>query len=168
MGLERIKEPYRSLIGKLLDALLAYFGENLVSLVVFGSVARGSAKPDSDIDLLIVVKALPEGRLERQRLFLEVEKCLEQDVNRLWETGIYADFSPIILSVEEARRIRPIYLDMIEDAIIVYDRNNFFRGVLERLRARLMELGAKRVWVGGKWYWILKPDIKFGEVVEIE
>lgn len=42
------------------------------------------------------------------------------------------------------------------------------RGVLEDLKRRLEELGAKRVWVGDKWYWVLKPDIKFGEVVEIE
>jgi hypothetical protein len=38
--------------------------------------------------------------------------------------------------------------------------------ILERLGKRLEELGAKRVWVGNKWYWVLKPDIKFGEVVD--
>jgi len=40
--------------------------------------------------------------------------------------------------------------------------------VLERLRRRLRELGARRVVVPGKgWYWILKPDAEFGEVIRI-
>ncbi|MEM3955706.1 MAG: nucleotidyltransferase domain-containing protein [Candidatus Bathyarchaeia archaeon] len=56
---------------------MAHFGDNLVSLVVYGSVARGSARWDSDIDLLIVANALPRSRMERQNLFLKVEKNLE-------------------------------------------------------------------------------------------
>lgn len=92
----------------------------------------------------------------------------EPIISELWNKGFHVDFSPIILSVEEALKIRPIYLDMVEDAIILYDKNGFFSRILNRLRRRLKELGAKRIWVGDKWYWMLKPDIKFGEVVEIE
>lgn len=44
----------------LLDQLAAvYFkevGKDLVSVVIFGSVARGEEKPDSDVDLIAVVK----------------------------------------------------------------------------------------------------------------
>jgi hypothetical protein len=29
-------------------------------------------------------------------------------------------------------------------------------------------MGARRVWRGRKWYWVLKPEVKVGEVVEIE
>jgi hypothetical protein len=38
---------------------------------------------------------------------------------------------------------------------------------LEKLRKRLTELGAKRVWRGNAWYWILKPDLRPGEVFEL-
>ncbi|MEM2733130.1 MAG: nucleotidyltransferase domain-containing protein [Candidatus Bathyarchaeia archaeon] len=128
MNLGRIKEPYRSLLSRLLDKLLAHFGNNLVSFVIYGSVARGSAKPDSDIDILIVANALPKSRMERQKIFLEVERTLEPEINDLWGKGLHIDFSPIILSVEEARRFRPIYLDMVEDAVIIYDKGDFFKG----------------------------------------
>jgi len=57
---------------------------------------------------------------------------------------------------------------MVEDAVVLYDKDMFFETILERLRKMLKELGAKRIWVGDKWYWMLKPDIRFGEVVEIE
>lgn len=168
MSLERIKEPYRFLLEKLLELILARLGDNLVSVVVYGSVARGSPKKDSDIDILIVADSLPESRIKRQELFLEIESPIEPIINDLWDRGFHTDFSPIILSVNEALRIRPIYLDMVEDAVILYDKDGFFSKVIDRLRGRLRELGARRIWVGNRWYWILKPDIKFGEVVNIE
>ena len=168
LNLKNIEEPYGSLIENLLKLLLARLGEKLTSVIVYGSVARKTARKNSDIDLLIIADSLPKGRMKRQELFLEVEKPLEPIISELWNKGFHVDFSPIILSVEEALKIRPIYLDMVEDAIILYDKNSFFSRILNRLRRRLKELGAKRIWVGDKWYWMLKPDIKFGEVVEIE
>jgi predicted nucleotidyltransferase len=168
LSLESIKEPYKFLLERLLELISARLGDNLVSVVVYGSVARGSPKKDSDIDILIVADSLPESRMKRQELFLEIESPIEPIINDLWDKGFYTDFSPIILSVNEALRIRPIYLDMVEDAVILYDKNGFFSKVMDRLRGRLKELDARRVWVGDRWYWVLKPDIKFGEVVDIE
>ena len=76
------------------------------------------------------------------------------------------DFSPVILDVEEARRRRPIYLDMVMDAVIVYDREGFFEGVLKGLAERLEALGAERR-LGRLWYWVLKRDYRPGEVIEL-
>jgi len=130
LSLEKIKEPYRSLIEKLLDLLLSKLGDKLVSVIVYGSVARGSARKDSDIDLLIIAESLPKSRMMRQKLFLSIEGNLEPLMNDLWDKGFYLDFSPIILSPEEASKIRPIYLDMVEDSIILYDKNGFFKSRL--------------------------------------
>ena len=153
---------------KLVKLLQARLGDRLISIVVYGSVARGTARKDSDIDLLVVAEGLPKSRMKRQQIFLEVEEGLNSVVEELWSKGVHVDFSPIMLTPEEASKIRPIYLDMVEDAVVLYDKDMFFETILERLRKRLKELGAKRIWVGDKWYWMLKPDIRFGEVVEIE
>jgi len=153
---------------KLVKLLRARLGDRLISIVVYGSVARGTARKDSDIDLLVVAEGLPKSRMKRQQIFLEVEEGLNSVVEELWSKGVHVDFSPIMLTPEEASKIRPIYLDMVEDAVVLYDKDMFFETILERLRKRLKELGAKRIWVGDKWYWMLKPDIRFGEVVEIE
>jgi predicted nucleotidyltransferase len=160
LGEGRIKEPYSSLLGRLVEALRARLGESLVSVVVYGSVARGEARRDSDVDLLIVAENLPRSRLARQDLFMEVEEGLEEE-------GFFIDFSPVILTPEEARRTRLLYLDMVEDAVILYDRGGFFESVLARLRSRLEELGAERVRLGRRWYWRLKKDYKWGEVIEL-
>lgn len=162
-----IKEPYLSLLNKLLEEMIRVLGENLVSFVVFGSVARCEAGPDSDVDLLIVAKNLPKGRLKRQDLFMEIEEKLEEDIESLRQRGFNVDFSPIIKSVEEASVISPLYLDMVEDAVVLYDKDGFFSKILESVRAKLRELGAERIRVGKKWYWRLKKEYRFGEVIEI-
>ncbi|MBS7611745.1 nucleotidyltransferase domain-containing protein [Candidatus Bathyarchaeota archaeon] len=168
MNLEKIKEPYRSLLKSLVELLYARLSDKLVSVVVYGSVARGSTRKDSDVDILIIAESLPKSRMKRQQLFIEVEDKLEPIIDDIWNRGFYVDFSPIILSVEEASKIRPIYLDMVEDSVILYDKDGFFSNIIARLRERLKELGSKRIWVKDKWYWLIKPDIKFGEVVNIE
>ena len=161
----RIADPYRIVLDRLVECLKKNF--NLVSVVVFGSVARGEARKDSDIDLLIIAENLPD-RYQRFRNFDKAEECLKDLIEELEAKGYHIYFSPIIKSIEEAKRISPLYLDMVEDAVILYDRNCFFQNILSRLRKRLKELGARRVRLGNKWYWILKDKYSFGEVIEIE
>ncbi len=167
-GLEHIVEPYRSLIGKLLDALLFALGERLVSVVVYGSVARGQMRKNSDIDLLIVASGLPSSRFERVNIFIKAEDMLTENLEKLYEDGYSITFSPVIKTPEEAEKISILYLDMVEDGVIVHDKDSFFERILNRLSEKLKELGAERVWVGRKWYWRLKKDYRFGDVIIIE
>ncbi|MEM4970926.1 MAG: nucleotidyltransferase domain-containing protein [Sulfolobales archaeon] len=167
-SLDDVCEPYKGLLSRLLDVMRARLGERLVSVVLYGSVARCEARRDSDVDLLIVVKDPGRSRLRRQEMFMEIEESLEEDLKGLEAMGYYVDFSPIIKSPEEASKITPLYLDMAYDAVILYDRDGFMQSILERLRRRLEELGAERVRVGKLWYWRLKKDYRFGEVIEIE
>ncbi len=167
-GLSEVPEPYRDLIKELLGVIKEIFGDSLVSMVLYGSVARGEARTDSDVDLLIIAEDLPPSRIERVRLFEMAEDRVEPQVAKLYDRGIYVSFSPIILMPEEVEKVPPILLDMIEDAVIVYDRTDFFSKLLSRVAARLKELGAERIKLGRKWYWRLKKNYKPGEVIVIE
>ena len=72
-----------------------------------------------------------------------------------------------MLNINEAKLFQPVYLDIIYDSIIVYDKDRFFKCLLEKFSNRLKELEAERVKLPyGKWFWRLKPDIKRGEVIE--
>lgn len=166
-GIEHLNSPYREVLSTLLKKLIEHFGDNLISMVVFGSVARGEARRDSDIDLLLVINGLPKSRFKRQDIFMEIEDEIMDMLDDLRSKGYYIDFSPIIKTPIEASKITPIYLDMVEDAIIIHDRN-FIVNILCKLREKLNELGAKRIRMGKGWYWILKKNYKFGEVIEIE
>jgi Nucleotidyltransferase domain. len=129
-----VQEPYKSLLEKLTKLLQEEFQDKLISVVLYGSVARGDNRKDSDIDLLLVIKDLPKTITERVILFDKVERKLDDYIMRLMDDGYYITFSPVLKTPEEAMRFSPIYMDMTEDAIILYDKNGFFRKVLEKLR----------------------------------
>ncbi len=152
----------------LLRALREELGDRLVTLAVFGSVARGEARRDGDVDLLIVARGLPKGRLGRQEAFMRAEAKVERLMEGLAAEGFHVDFSPVLKTPEEAAGLSPLYLDMVDDAVILYDERGFFAGVLERLRRRLGELGAKKVRAGRRWYWVLKEPYRPGEEIIIE
>lgn len=160
-------DTFKKLKSRVLDACRVHYGDRLVSFVVFGSVARGAMRHDSDLDILIIADGLPNGRLKRMAEFESIEQVLEPFLSSLRKEGIHTDIMPVIKSREEATRGTLLFLDMTEDAEILSDRDGFFGAVLDRLRSRLKELGSKRIWKGNAWYWVLKPDYKPGETFEI-
>lgn len=145
----------------------SYYGDRLISLVVFGSVARDSSRPDSDIDFLIVAQDLPQGRMARVREFDGVELVLLRDLQDLRNQGVETSLSPIFKTPAEVDRGSPLFLDMTEDALFLYDHNQYFSEFLDRLRNRLLAQGARRIWRGSAWYWDLKPDFRPGDQIRV-
>jgi len=161
-----IQEPYKTILDKLLLKIRQEWKDNLISLVLYGSVARGDFNENSDNDLLIFCENLPKSISKRFEMFLEIED--ELHLEKYHENGFNVDFSTILRTKKEAENLIPLYLDMVDDAIILNDKNNFFNNVLNRLREQLKRLDAKRIYIGKKWYWDLKPNYKFGEDIIIE
>jgi len=162
-----LQEKFKELEDILLSRIEAFYGERLVSVVVFGSVARRSQNFESDLDLLVIADPLPHGRMKRIREFEAVEDRVEPFLKSLQKEGIHTRISALLKTPEEAGRGSPLFLDMVEDAVILFDRGAFFSALLTKLRQRLESLGARRVWKGNAWYWVLKPDFRPGEVFEI-
>lgn len=162
-----LKERFKELEDKLLAEVKSFYGDRLVSFVVFGSVARETYRFDSDIDVLIIAEGLPNGRMKRVAQFLTIEDRIEPFLKSLQKEGINTCISTVFKTPEEAEMGSPLFLDMVEDASILFDSDGFFSKRLVRLRNRLRELGSKRVWRGNAWYWVLKPDYKPGEVIEL-
>ncbi len=159
-------EDHKEILTKFKQLLLERFGDNLVSLVLYGSVARGAAKTESDIDLLIILKDAPEVYYKRLEPVIDIELKLRDETFET--TGAAPTFSSIVLSKEEAMENRNIFLDMIDASVILYDKNNFFKNRLKELKNRLLELGSKKIMLEDKtWYWSLKPDSAPGEVIEL-
>ena len=76
--------------------------------------------------------------------------------------------SIIPLTPQEAITTKPFYLGMVTAHALLYDRDEFFATILQRLKKRLAELGSeRRVDKDGYEYWVLKPDFKPGEVIEL-
>lgn len=158
-----LPEPFRTALVAATEGWLADHGEGLRSLVLFGSVARGQASPASDIDLVIVAEGLPRSLVERRRPFLQSWERVRAS------RGLPpVEWNLVVKSPVEARVHSPLYLDIVEEGILILDREGLVEAVLAAMRARMRALGSRRVYLrDGTWYWDLKPDFRFGEVVEI-
>lgn len=70
----------KPILNELKQELQELYGDRLVKLILFGSHARGEANPDSDIDLLAVLKS-PVSQFQEilNMSELRVKMLLEQD-----------------------------------------------------------------------------------------
>jgi hypothetical protein len=167
--MESLQAEYSELAEEYARALRELFGDRLISICFFGSVVRGEATPESDIDVLVVAKGVPKDvglRLqETSGIYMELKHS--EAYRKLRSLGRNAFVSAIVLTSDEAKTHPPIMLDMTEDAFMAYDKDGFLERVLDDMRQRLKELGARKVKAQKGYYWILKPDARPDEVVEI-
>jgi predicted nucleotidyltransferase len=162
-----MREAKEVLLEALAQACKGFYGDRLLSLVIFGSYGRETEGPDSDLDFLLVARGLPDGRMPRVEEFCTVEHALGTTIREAWARGNHVTLSPHFKTPEEASRGSILYLDMVEDAKLLVDRNGFFASILDSFRDRLASLGARRIWSGSRWYWDLKPDFRPGTVIEL-
>lgn len=113
-------------------AVAETYGERLVSLAVFGSVARGTPRPDSDIDLLLVARDLSELRMQRVAQFAPVEAAVAPLLARARREGVHTDLSPVSKTPAEIAHGSPLLLDMTREVRILHDREGFLRAALDR------------------------------------
>ena len=136
-------------------ALQAVFGADLVAVVLFGSVLHGRERPDSDVDLLVVLETLP-------RLGLRWDHCapaLEPVETALRIERPCACLSPLLRTPAEVRHGNPVYYDLTlpQEREILHDPTGFIAAYLADLAARMAHYGSRRVLDGPAPYWILAP-----------
>ena len=160
---EFVVDLLRWILGRLMDLV------SVRSFVLFGSYARGDFRCNSDVDVLVISDDFPDRLSVRydivRPIFLEAKRHpLYREIRG---RGFYPTFNYILYRSDEIVDTPPIFLDLVEDAVILYD-DGTFKSKIDMLRSRLRELGAeRRVSKRGYRYWILKPDLKWGEVIEL-
>ncbi|MEM3404088.1 MAG: nucleotidyltransferase domain-containing protein [Nitrososphaeria archaeon] len=151
--------------------LFEVLGSKLESVVLFGSLSKGTAKPESDVDLLVVARDLPNNYSDRVSVIREIVsfKLMDDIIIHLWKNnGIYADLNILLIDEREANITHPFYLDMAKDAIIIYDKNKIMSNKIVEVRRKLEKIGAKRFEEpDGSWYWVLSPHAKNIREVEL-
>jgi predicted nucleotidyltransferase len=141
----------KDILKRIVHRFKTHLRDNLVSIVLFGSRARGDAKTTSDYDLLIVAKDLPSSPLKR--LFY-VREPLQGDFKE--------KLSIIAKTKNEVESGFPsLFLDIGVDGVILYDRN-FFEGKTRRIREIIERAGLTRVKEKGNFIWEWKNPPKKG------
>ena len=146
---------HQEYITQLFSKIEDFYGDTLVSLVVYGSYAREENKFDSDIDLFIVIKT-DKNRRERIREFVkEIESPLLNLSLKLYDDNISPEISTLILTEKESLCFNPLYLDMVTKRIIIFDRDNFMENLLMKYKNLMNECKTRKEKCGSFEYFVL-------------
>jgi predicted nucleotidyltransferase len=118
-----------------LSSLLAGRPENLAAVYLFGSVARGEARPSSDVDLAVLYRATPPATLDGMALDLQEDLHAALDVP---VQAVVLDRAPVDL-VHRVLRDGILVLERDRSRRIAFEvraRNEYFdlKPILDRYR----------------------------------
>lgn len=128
-------------LGGLVDGLLGAFGPRLRTVVLFGSRARGDARPASDYDILLVIEGLPEEPVRRLREVRTSIASIPAKINTVAKTP-----------QEVAQNVTPLLLDICMDGECLYG-SDYFAPYRDRAMAVLRDSGLKRRRAGRETWW---------------
>lgn len=155
MRLEKLSEikdsDYRRILKQYLEKVLKVFKSRIIGVILFGSVAKGNAKPfssaESDIDLIVVIRNLPNI----QDRIIMISKLVR-------ELELPSIIQAIYMTPEELeshiKSMAGWIINAMIDGIILYDTGNFLTGLRERLLKELEEKGVERTSYG--WVWPIR------------
>ncbi len=134
MGQRHLEQDVEHIVPALVHAL----GDQLLALVLYGSMARGEAKEGSDIDLYVIVEdraPLPEHPIDRaQWLYDRLPPGSRGDVSL--HTDTRSEFESGFPS---------LYLDLGLDGRILWEREGYATAKLARIRELIDAAGLFRV-----------------------
>jgi predicted nucleotidyltransferase len=145
-------------LGQSVEALRRGLGDRLVAVVLFGSRARGEASEDSDWDLLVLARDLPQRLFQRHRVLKQMLPAAER--GRL---------SLLAKTPQEFEASLPaLYLDIALDGIVLYDPELYIADKLVALRHMIGKKGLHRERAGRDLVWRWREFPGFGWAVEWE
>lgn len=137
-----------------LQEILDYYGNSLLGCAVFGSYARRDNRYNSDLDLLVILAKAP-GLSRRLKEFVEnIEMKHETLAQEIYEQeNILCELSPYVLTREEALILHPIYYDLVEHHLIIYDPAGLIKRIIRETKKILVQSGAQKVRQNNTWEW---------------
>ena len=135
--------PNPIFLKKVVDTYKEFLGERLVSIVLFGSRARGDASESSDYDFFIIAEDLPE-KLFKRKLF--IRRPLK---------GQFKEKLSITAKTpgEMANSFPSLFLDLSLDGLILYDKEGFFEHLQKKIKNIISQAGLQRRKDREDYYW---------------
>lgn len=112
--------------------------------VAFGSRVKGKAAPHSDFDLLIVASGINPKRHRRANEIIRIKHCLSPlplDILLLTPEEVISNF----------KNHNPLFLDIAEEGIVILDKNDFLKNLINEVREYIKIKGIKRLGDGWKF-----------------
>jgi predicted nucleotidyltransferase len=136
---------------------------------LFGSSVRGTLRDGSDIDFLVVIKEVKRSYHKRIKEIIPLLDDIRatQEYHEVEKFKLHIEPCFLVFTADEIKDHPPILLDISQEGIILFDKENFLKEELTRVKETLVRLGSRKKITPHGHYWTLKPDIKPGEIINI-
>jgi len=118
------EELFKNLL-KIVEKILKLEGNNLESIILFGSRARGDYLSDSDFDILIILRECKDRVIDRPLKYYEVISNMPIDL--------------FVYTVDEFEKMYKdgncLVFDILYEGVVLYDR-----GFFTKMRERFMKM----------------------------
>ncbi len=107
-----VDEKLREALGKMIPEFQAIFGTVLDQIILYGSVARGTQRDDSDVDIAVIARRYTKDMHER---LIDFAVDLELEYDKV--------FSVMLIEYDtfkEWENVLPFYQNMKKDGIMLW------------------------------------------------
>ena len=129
------------LIYELTTVLKKKSKQDILSVVLFGSIVKGTSTDTSDIDVLVVSGTPMKDWRERDKLILD----LTEDIELKYATPIHM----ILVNKDEISNaiesVYPLMLEIYQTNEIIYDKEDFFRKILADFEKNIHRWNAEKI-----------------------
>ena len=165
---DRVSYIFRDYLYNFVKLMKENYKEDLLSIILFGSVARGKWNNESDIDLFIIFTNKSSLRTTINNRLTKIISDYERKSKLRNSKGdrLFSTIQDISLVLKDLHTFRTIFYDIAMDGIILCDRNQTGFQFLKKIKKRIEEKGLRRIFIKeNDYYWERK--VKFGEIIEL-
>ena len=153
------QKEFVGMLESALASLLSGFGGRLRGAVLFGSVARGDARENSDMDILVVAEGVPASYGERVREAVEMVGRVPTRAETEAK-GAHHELELVLLEPSELREPYPFLLDVVNEGVLLYDYEGTTESKLNAIKKEFQSMGAVRSQLpDGSWYWVMETPL---------
>ena len=165
---DRVSYIFRDYLYNFVKLMKEDYKEDLLSIILFGSVARVKWNNESDIDLLIIFTNKSSLRTTINKRLTKIISDYERKSKLRNSKGdrLFSTIQDISLEIKDLHTFRTIFYDIAMDGIILFDRNQTGFHFLRKIKKRIEEKGLRRVFIKeNDYYW--ERNVDFGEIIEL-
>jgi len=166
---DRVPFIFRNYLNSYITLLKENFTNNLISVILYGSVARGKWTYESDIDLLLIFSDEISNKSKLHKTLTNITITFEKALLLKDGNGrtIYCSLQEYPIFLKDLDNFRTLFYDIAMDGIILYDRTNMGFSFIERIKKRILNKNIKRIFISERDFYWKRNDVQFGELIEL-
>ena len=135
-----------NILKPIVDRIRDKLGEDVLSIVLFGSMTRGDFTVSSDIDVLVIARNLPDDWRGRDKILLELSE-IRSDHRRPVHITLTDEYA-MNASIDQGA---PLVFGLHDANRVIFGRDGFFEKLMEQFENNMKRWGVRKIG-NGEWF----------------